>query len=152
MSLQLKVKAKTLAAEARIIKKEEGKQKARFRYNLKTERANSVSTAGGWREYNQLREHRVGPVRLESRLTNIARGFIKGLKFSQIEKVVYDEDAYNRDPQFYSPFAPRLISRLARMVARYSDGRDWGSMSSESQFLKRETEKLEPLIREWMKE
>jgi hypothetical protein len=64
LSVCLKVKLKSLAEEARIIRKEEKKNK-RLRYLLS--------------------EHRRGTVRLEARHTHIAYGFIRGKTYEQIE-------------------------------------------------------------------
>jgi hypothetical protein len=61
----LKVKVKSLAAEAKIIRFEEHKTKGDLR--------------------NMLHEHRVGPVRLEARATHIAYGYLRGLNYCQIE-------------------------------------------------------------------
>jgi hypothetical protein len=62
----LKIKIKSLAAEAKIIRKEERKQKGRLREGLYL--------------------HRLLVVRAESRLSQIAYGFIRGRAYSQIEK------------------------------------------------------------------
>ena len=62
--LFLKVKIKSLAAEACIIRAEERKN-SRLR--------------------NELAEHRRGVVRYEARLTLLAYGFLRGLSYKQIE-------------------------------------------------------------------
>lgn len=63
----LKVKIKSLAEEARIIRKEEGRAKKR------------LSIRHG------LREHRIGIVRNEARHTNLAYGFLRGKTRQEIE-------------------------------------------------------------------
>ena len=65
----LKVKIKSLAAEARIIRAEEGKRKGKD---------NEEERAG-------LHEHRVRVVRSEQRHTLLAYGFIRGRALEQIE-------------------------------------------------------------------
>jgi hypothetical protein len=73
----LKIKIKSLAAEARIIKAEERKVKAApFKYG----------GGGGGTAYRELRNHRILVVREECRLTQIAYGFIRGRTYSQIER------------------------------------------------------------------
>jgi hypothetical protein len=62
--LFLKVKLKSLAAEARIIRDEE-KKNPLF--------------------HQALREHRIGIVRNEARHTQLAYGFLRGLSYRQIE-------------------------------------------------------------------
>lgn len=61
----LKVKIKSLATEARIIKQEERKAKGRLREGLYL--------------------HRVGIVRDAARLTQLVYGFLRGRKYRQIE-------------------------------------------------------------------
>lgn len=63
----LKVKIKSLAAEAKIIKQE-------------TKRARSVSIKNG------LYRHRIDVVRVEARHTQLAYGFLRGRAYHQIEK------------------------------------------------------------------
>jgi len=64
--IQLKVKVKTFAAEARIIRKEELKATGRQRISLHL--------------------HRVGIVRSGARYAQIAYGFIRGREYLQIER------------------------------------------------------------------
>lgn len=61
----LKVKIKSLAEEARIIRREEHRTRGELR--------------------NELREHRVGIVRSEARATHIAYGLIRGRSLDRIE-------------------------------------------------------------------
>jgi hypothetical protein len=65
--MYLKVKIKSLAAEARIIRKE-------------TKRAKRASIRDG------LALHRKGPVRFEARHTHLAYGFLRGLEYRQMEQ------------------------------------------------------------------
>jgi hypothetical protein len=64
--LYLKVKVKSLAAEAKIIRKEE-------------KRCKNSSLRNG------LYRHRIDVVRYEARHTNLAYGFLRGRTYSQIE-------------------------------------------------------------------
>lgn len=81
--ITLKVKAKSLSEEARIIKKEEKKQLGYGRYARRT---NSVDPAPSYAEYLSLRMHRTGPVREASRETHLARAYLKGSKYSETEQ------------------------------------------------------------------
>lgn len=72
----LKVKIKSLAAEAKIIRQEE------FRSNLKTRDA--------------LYWHRIFVVRKEARATNIAYGILRGKSYNQIEQKAHSEPDWKR--------------------------------------------------------
>lgn len=69
-TIHLKVKIKTLAAEARVIKQEERKAKKRKKTEL----------------LMSLVEHRKGVVREEARMTLLAYGFLRGRSRKQIEQ------------------------------------------------------------------
>ena len=66
----LKVKIKSLAAEAKIIRHEENKHRGEL----------------GARAKGLLADHRKGIVRNEARLTQLAYGFLRGRTLDQIEK------------------------------------------------------------------
>ncbi len=70
MSIELKIKSKVLAAEAKIIALEESRAKKRGKTELLTE----------------LHQHRIEVVRKAARTTHLARGFMRGLRYRQIEK------------------------------------------------------------------
>lgn len=70
----LKVKAKSLVEEARIIRFEERKLDKYIRH------ASEVNSL-----YQELHWHRVGTVRLEARCTYLAYGLIKGKPLDKIE-------------------------------------------------------------------
>ena len=75
--IYLKVKIKSLAEEARIIRKE-------------THRAKNISIKNG------LAEHRKGIVRFEARHTQLAYGFLRGLAYSQMESKTHTEPTWKR--------------------------------------------------------
>ena len=66
----LRVKLKSLAEEARIIKVEEQRANGCRKFELQ----------------NSLREHRIGIVRSEARATLLAYQFLRGIPYSVIEK------------------------------------------------------------------
>lgn len=81
MSLELKVKAKTLQSEARIIRKEEKKQISYSRYLRSTNHDHQLPHI----RFELLREHRLG-LRHPARCTGLARAFIKGNTYAQTEQ------------------------------------------------------------------
>lgn len=95
----LKVKIKTLTAEAAIIRKEEAKALARPKLSV----FKKVDGNWGWHpavtsdeiargvnsEYTALREHRVGIVRQAARTNLLAYGFLRGRSYSRMESTTY---------------------------------------------------------------
>lgn len=75
--IYLKVKIKSLAAEAKIIRLEE-------------KRAKRVSIRDG------LADHRRGVVRIEARHTHLAYGFLRGKEYKQIEAKAHEAPDWKR--------------------------------------------------------
>lgn len=98
MSLELKIKEKSLAAEAKIIKKEESKCLKSYRVTKNTKYL---------KEYNNLYRHRIDVVRAICRATNLARAYIKGLPFVAVE---------GKKPLHDVP-----INAILKMVQKYHD-------------------------------
>jgi len=71
MKTYLKIKQKSLAAESRIIKQEERKWKGDHPLRA------------------SLRQHRIYEVRVHSRSTNLAYGFLRGRTYLQVENKTY---------------------------------------------------------------
>lgn len=94
----LKVKVNTLAAESRIIRKEERKALAAYRRHTK------VNLHAALQSYQALREHRVHVVRPAARSASLAYGFLRGRLYEEMERTCKVE-----------PFWPDV----ARMVLRY---------------------------------
>lgn len=83
MQSYLKIKIKSLATEAQIIRFEERKvktQRAWVRQHQKDETALEA-------EFNGLREHRRNEVRGEARLSQIAYGFLRRIPYARVEHV-----------------------------------------------------------------
>ena len=81
MSVHLKIKSKHLAAEAKIIKREEAKLKrAAHRYEVGDSRRQSRLDV-----VNDLASHRKDLVRSAARSTHLARGFLRGMRYRRIE-------------------------------------------------------------------
>ena len=84
MQTFLKVKIKSLAAEGRIIRKEERKALGSGRWLAKAQKpADEIEPE--YERYNRLRHHRVHAVRDEARASLLAYGFLRGRAYSQIE-------------------------------------------------------------------
>ena len=96
MSIELKIKAKSLAAEARIIRSEETKLVSAIKCavfpplsdksdiaNRKRARCDRLTRA-----LNSIVSHRCAAVRREARYTNLARAFLRGRSYKQVENKV----------------------------------------------------------------
>ncbi len=83
----VKIKIKTLASEARHIKREEIKKLEQARFYRYSSTSDNATRAEGMSiyEYEQLRRHRKDTVGREARSSLIAYGFIRGRKYSEIE-------------------------------------------------------------------
>ena len=79
MCIELKIKAKHLALEPKIIKHEERKLKGQIKYTKGTD-ANLIY------KLNDLVNHRKWNVRNESRATELARAYLAGKPYSYVEK------------------------------------------------------------------
>jgi len=109
MSIELKIKAKSLAVEAQIIRREELKLKRTA--NWYTEHQQAEEGAACARKRQDLYEHRIGIVRRESRATQLARSFIKGHAYCTIERNTR-LDPYTRG---------KLIGRVHKLLMKYHD-------------------------------
>ena len=92
-SIKLKVKALSLAEEARIIRRLE-----KDCYDLYG--------------HNEIRDHRIQDVRREARATNLARAFLSGKYYRQIEN--------KRKPENWVEFE-KVKKRLINIVRKYGD-------------------------------
>lgn len=114
MSIELKIKSKHLALEPAIIRKEEQKllkQLSWFRsYGmeavLKDPAFQKMLT-----KHHSLRDHRITVVRNEARATHLARAYIAGIPYENVEKKRHD------DVLFMVKIFPRIVS----MVAKYGN-------------------------------
>lgn len=97
--IKLKVKAKSLAAEAKIIKKEELKL-------LKVPAGSKYAISEAF-----LTDHRKWDVRNEARSTHLTIAYLKGKKYKQVElscKEIEKRDLY-------------IVKRILAMVQKYGD-------------------------------
>jgi len=88
----VKIRIKSLAAEAKQVKKEEHKKLERARYyrNLGSDNAKS-GVSMSIHEYEQLRRHRKEVLAKEARTMLIAYGFLNGKDYAEIEQPYADK-------------------------------------------------------------
>lgn len=114
MKTHLKIKAKSLAEEGRIIRLEERKQGPRHKlveYRRPSGKVvlKRIKVHDGHPDVRQsLREHRIRVVRPEARATHLAYGFLRGLGYRQVEKTVREDNEPN-------------WSRVVQLVSKYGD-------------------------------
>ena len=94
MHSYLQTKAVSLALEAKYIRQQEIK----FTRQAKLARWRGKDRNADWAERNRVGQyvHRVTAVREEARITNIARGFLKGLEYGKIERSAYSAPNWAR--------------------------------------------------------
>jgi len=119
MSIELKVKFNTLSEETKIIKREEQKALKYGRKLSKLGKPNDVPYC----RFENLHDHRISVVRPTARATHLARGYIRGLDYKQIENYT------NRVPT-------HLIPKIEPMIQKYG--------------LEKHTNVTPEAIREWM--
>lgn len=113
MSIKLKIKAKSLAEEAKIIRKEERKLKGQISWlKIQQEFANSRKDREDklYSDYFDLHQHRTWDVRNEARATHLARGYLAGRKYSELE--------FQSDLSFVNWYiSPKAVT----MIKKYGD-------------------------------
>lgn len=141
-NLKLKVKAKSLAVEAKIIKQEE-------RTLLRTMKYQCPEILGNLHyEGYALYRHRVSDVRKEARATHLARAFIADKPYSSVEKTRKDE----KEVEFVHYIKPRVHA----LVKKY--GRDkmksyWAEDADETSYASKKEqvdERLSTALAKWL--
>lgn len=97
----LKVKIKSLAAEAAIIRREERQALKAGRWGVAHQKTEESEALFG--EYNQLHNHRTHAVRDAARVALLAYGFLRGRPYRAIEN----------EPASAPPAVRRLTANLA---------------------------------------
>ena len=116
----LKIKIKTLAAEASFIRKEERKALKAGRYWHYADAPRDPDKSGramadAYRTYESLHEHRTGIVRTVARTNLLAYGFLRGTSYAEME-------SYSKtDPDWNS------IEKLAKRFGSKEDQERWAS-------------------------
>lgn len=145
MKIYLKIKIKSLAAEATMIRLEERRQNPGHRGRVKARRLLEGKTkalmsdaqaaiainkarrtlkvptekqmAGFW----GLREHRRLVVRVESRASNIAYGFLRGLDYKQIENKSNTEPDWSKVKAMIEKFGEDDVRERMQRFAEWKD-------------------------------
>ena len=130
MSVELKIKSKHLAEESRIIRKEETRIK-KVRSVLKEKIANTTCSERQsnlsrthfklGRTLDSICEHRRWDVRNENRATFLARAYIQGRKYSEVESP-------NSNKGRLSHVVPRvksMVNKYGNRDVKISDIYDW---------------------------
>jgi len=122
MKNYLRVKVLSLAAEAKIIRKEQN-----YRHR---QRDHAIANGYGERvaEYHDkvragLHEHRVTVVRNESRVANIAYGFLRGREYYEIEQYCYTTPNWKRVEELVMKYAEHDNPKYNRPVEEIF--KDW---------------------------
>lgn len=110
MCIELKIKAKHLALEPAIIRKEEAKLKKQMKYHRSGDDKSVFTLA---RKLDELCVHRRWNVRNEARATHLARAYLAGKPYASVEKL--RKENY---PMFFMYIIPRIVA----MVTKYGTG------------------------------
>ncbi len=131
MAVELKIKIKSLAEEAKIIKKEERKLLAQAR-----------RTQGQdlYAKYDSLMGHRKGIVRFECRATHLAYAFIRGKK--RPEANALDMRVMNNHT---------LMNKVAYMAAKYGTWKEFYPLQYDNTKKRYEAKpEVLKLVKEWL--
>lgn len=143
MSIELKIKAKHLALEPAIIRKEEYKLLNQIKHLKKYHQVNdnySDIVYPVHSKWSSLQYHRKWDVRNEARATHLARAYIKGIPYKDVELKC-------KDP---ITFKYRILPRVLDMIAKYGDKKIrkyWDGKKSD--YRPEEKEELMSAIRKW---
>jgi hypothetical protein len=136
MQVYLKVKIKSLAAEAVIIRKDENKAKATSK--LEKMRAITLDNNAGLAKIAEnraakardawlgLKAHRRFDVRQESRAAGLAYGFFRGVPYKVIEAKCWEEPNWRRVCEIVRKFGTeRDADMVKRLVKLWSEGAEF---------------------------
>lgn len=155
MSIELKIKAKHLALEPAIIRKEEQKLKKQFHCFKQKHQITDVSL---WVIYDKhpelyklhskrysLELHRKTIVRNASRATHLARAYISGMPYSKVEKKRKEENEL--------VFRNSIIPEVFRMIAKYGQKplqKKWNRERNMLRYDEAEEKSLYEAIDKWL--
>ncbi|WP_027685072.1 hypothetical protein [Rhizobium leguminosarum] len=139
MKVYLKVKIKSLAAEAQMIRKEERKCnigcRARVKIRRRLRKSNELTTAERTRMERQLskpsetamqafwglRLHRTYDVREEARAAHVAYGFLRGRTYAQVEGAALSSPKWDRVEALVKKYGD---GDLADRLKKFSEWKD----------------------------
>lgn len=131
MSIELKIKSKHLALEPAIIRKEEHKlhsyiKKLRVENpkGIELQKLNELSD-----KFFSLRHHRKEDVRQEARATYLARAFMKGTPYKEVERSRKQKDGFIQNTGHFYGY---ILDRVTAMVIRYKLKKNTKYMSLEA--------------------
>lgn len=120
----LKVKIKSLAEEAKIIRKEENKAQRNYNWlkkrSTRTDEYSNQEVIKVFRLCYELYHHRKSPVGTEARYALIAYGYLRGRKYSQIEqpKKKISVNKYT-DPKVGKVYLDDAAARSFKLINKY---------------------------------
>lgn len=119
--LYLKIKIKSLAEEAKIIKKEELKQRAFKRYSLGKQGLMKAHDEAA-KIFFGLKDHRINVVRFECRAAHLAYAFLRGQRYSDIENNTRANLFVAQPNGHFNMNNPEqnLWKRVARLIYKYN--------------------------------
>lgn len=105
----LKVKIKSLAAEAYIIRREERRAKSECRW-FRHKQGQEANLMQAESVFFSLKHHRTFDIRDESRSAQVAYGYIRGKSYPNVENA--------------TPFNPPTWNRVVDLVVKYGPNKD----------------------------
>jgi hypothetical protein len=150
MSIELKIKSKHLALEPAIIRKEEQKIRNQINWLKQHHQIQNANMFDGMfypyhRQWYNLHHHRKTVVRNESRATHLARAFLNGLNYKQVESKRYDEALYHK------AILPRIIDMVAKYGPKELRIHKYYGKDGRSTYKSEEYEALKAKILDWSK-
>lgn len=116
----LKIKIKSLAAEARIIRLEENKFPTAKQAKKKQLQCGGQREAGG--TWDQLNSHRRHVVRSAARESLLAYGFVRGRKYNQIEAKCYEEPNWIHVAELVKKYGPSIQNKDGKEMDKVTLG------------------------------
>jgi len=111
MTYELKIKAKHLAEEARIIRFEEKKTKQRAKKAREAQRHDVADQMSS--QIRSLHHHRTWDVRNECRAAQLARAYLAGKPYASVEQKRVDHKWF--------AFAHYVVPRVVKLVNKYGN-------------------------------
>jgi hypothetical protein len=152
MSIELKIKSKHLSEEARIIRFEEKKLLKNYRWEINRHKALGHNeplipySSSNYITFESLHNHRKWDVRNENRATFLARAYIAGVPYANVEQKRKDET------NFLQYILPRVVSMVSKYGKKKIVKEVWeGSYPSRKKVKSPEYIQLEKDIKEWSK-
>lgn len=150
MSIELKIKSKHLALEPAIIRKEERKIRSQINWLKQHHQIQNANMFDDMfypyhRQWCNLYYHRKTVVRNESRATHLARAFLGGLNYKQVESKRHDEALYN------NAILPRIIDMVAKYGSKEFRIHRYYGKDGKAAYKPEEYEALKTKILEWSK-